>query len=59
MTFLGDVLKLINRRFTMKKFFLAITLLVVAGYAAASCPQFQPYRCVPGYNGKMICGCGV
>ena len=43
----------------MKKFFLAITLLVVAGYAAASCPQFQPYRCVPGYNGKMICGCGV
>lgn len=43
----------------MKKFVLAITLLFVAGYAAASCPQYSPYRCVQGYNGKQICGCGV
>lgn len=42
----------------MKKL-IAIALLVVSGVAAASCPQFQPYRCTPGYGGKMICGCGV
>lgn len=38
---------------------IAICLLLVATYASASCPQFQPYRCVPGYGGKMLCGCGV
>jgi hypothetical protein len=42
----------------MKKL-IAIALLVVSGVAAASCPQFQPYRCTQGYNGKMICGCGI
>lgn len=38
---------------------IAIVLLFVATAASASCPQFQPYRCVPGYNGKMLCGCGM
>lgn len=42
----------------MKKI-LAITLLVASFAAAASCPPYAPYRCVAGYNGKMICGCGV
>lgn len=41
----------------MKKL-IAIALLVASGVAAASCPQFQPYRCVPNGN-KMLCGCGL
>ena len=43
----------------MKKVIVAVTLLIVTGYALASCPPYAPYRCVQGYNGKMICGCGV
>jgi hypothetical protein len=43
----------------MKKLIVTLTLLVVTGYAVASCPMYQPYRCVQGYNGKMVCGCGV
>ena len=42
----------------MKKL-IAVALLVASGIAAASCPPFQPYRCIQGANGKMICGCGV
>lgn len=42
----------------MKKF-VFIALLFASGIAAASCPQMQPYRCVPGYNGKQLCGCGL
>ncbi len=42
----------------MKKL-IAIALLVASGIAAAACPTYQPYRCVPGMNGKMICGCGI
>ena len=42
----------------MKKL-IAVALLVASGIAAASCPTFQPYRCIQGANGKMICGCGV
>lgn len=42
----------------MKKF-IALALLVASFAASASCPQFQPYRCVPGYQGKMLCGCGL
>ena len=42
----------------MKKAIIAIVLLA-AGAAMASCPTYAPYRCVQGYNGKMICGCGV
>jgi hypothetical protein len=38
---------------------LAIALLAVSFSAAASCPVYAPYRCVAGFNGKMICGCGV
>jgi hypothetical protein len=41
----------------MKKAIIAITLLVVAGYAAASCPVMTRYQCVPAGNGKMACGC--
>lgn len=41
----------------MKKF-IAIALLVASGLAAASCPPYAPYRCVP-MGGKMLCGCGV
>lgn len=41
----------------MKKSIIAITLLVVAGYAAAACPAFTRYQCFPAGNGKMQCGC--
>jgi hypothetical protein len=34
-------------------------LMAVASIAQAACPAYAPYRCVPGYNGKMICGCGM
>lgn len=37
---------------------IAIALLAVTGIASAACPAYAPYNCVPGYNGKMICGCG-
>lgn len=40
----------------MKKAIIAITLLVVAGYAAASCPVMTRYQCYPVGN-KMQCGC--
>ncbi len=38
---------------------IAFLLLTVSIAAYASCPVYAPYRCVQGYNGKMICGCGV
>lgn len=41
----------------MKKAFIAITLLVAAGYAAASCPPLTRYQCFPTSSGKMQCGC--
>lgn len=41
----------------MKKL-IAIALLAFAGAAIAKCPAYAPYNCTPGYNGKMICGCG-
>jgi hypothetical protein len=40
----------------MKKAIIAITLLVVTGYAMASCPAFTRYQCFPVGN-KMQCGC--
>jgi len=42
---------------TMKKV-TAIFVLLAAGAAFAACPTWAPYGCVPGPNGKMICGCG-
>jgi hypothetical protein len=42
----------------MKKI-IAAALLVASFAAAASCPQYAPYRCYMGMNGKQICGCGV
>ena len=42
-------------KFLVKAFaLLAITITV----AQAACPPMQPYRCVPGPNGKQLCGCG-
>jgi len=43
----------------MKKVIASIVLMLAVGQAVASCPIYQPYRCVSGFNGKMICGCGV
>ena len=43
----------------MKKLITAIVIATAAVAAFASCPPMQPYGCTPGYNGKMICGCGV
>jgi cytochrome c oxidase assembly protein Cox11 len=43
----------------MKKAIAAVVLIFAVGQAVASCPIYQPYRCVSGFNGKMICGCGV
>lgn len=42
----------------MKKL-LVIALLTVSGIAAASCPPYSPYGCRQGFNGKMVCGCGI
>jgi hypothetical protein len=41
----------------MKKAFIAITLVLAAGYAAASCPALTKYQCFPAGGGKMQCGC--
>ena len=41
----------------MKKAIIAITLLVVTGYAMASCPPLTRYQCFPAGGGKMQCGC--
>ena len=38
---------------------LVVALLLAANIAYAACPISAPYRCVSGFNGKMICGCGV
>lgn len=35
------------------------TIMAVSSVAQAACPVYAPYRCVPGANGKMICGCGM
>ena len=43
----------------MKKIIATVLLLVATSYAVASCPAYAPYRCYTGYNGKMVCGCGV
>ena len=43
----------------MKKAIVAFTLVMATTYAIAACPVYAPYRCVTGWNGKMICGCGV
>lgn len=44
----------------MKKIIATVAILMaVATVAQAACPAYSPYRCVPGYNGKMICGCGM
>ena len=44
----------------MKKLIAVVAALVAfSSVAYASCPAYSPYRCVPGYNGKMICGCGM
>ncbi len=42
----------------MKKTLAAVFLMFAVGQAIASCPVYAPYRCTPGYNGKMVCGCG-
>lgn len=43
----------------MKKIIVATIIALTAASALAQCPAYAPYRCVPGYNGKMICGCGM
>jgi hypothetical protein len=43
----------------MKKAIVALTMIIVSGYALASCPPYAPYGCKQGMNGKMICGCGI
>ena len=42
----------------MKKL-IVVALLLVSGVASASCPAYSPYGCRQGYNGKMVCGCGI
>ena len=41
----------------MKKLIVSIALLVVAGYALASCPIGSRYQCFSTPSGKMQCGC--
>lgn len=43
----------------MKKLAMSIALLLATTSVFAACPQYAPYGCKQGYNGKMICGCGV
>jgi hypothetical protein len=38
---------------------LAVLLLTTSFAAVAACPPYSPYGCKQGYNGKMICGCGI
>jgi len=38
---------------------LAILLLTASFAATAACPAYAPYGCKQGFNGKMICGCGI
>lgn len=42
----------------MKKAIVAIAFFAAAAQVLASCPPYQPYRCVPTISGKQICGCG-
>ncbi len=42
----------------MMKKWIAAMFLGFYGLAMASCPPYAPYNCVPGPNGKQICGCG-
>jgi hypothetical protein len=42
----------------MKKALFAV-LLVASFAASASCPPYSPYGCKQGFNGKMVCGCGI
>jgi len=44
--------------FIMMKKCIAAALLSIYGLAMAACPPYSPYNCVPGPNGKQICGCG-
>lgn len=36
--------------------------VMVAGFLSgpvmAKCPDYKPYNCVQGYDGKQVCGCG-
>lgn len=34
-------------------------LFLAMSLAQAACPPDRPYNCVPGWGGKMRCGCGV
>jgi hypothetical protein len=42
----------------MKKIITAAVLALATFTALAACPPHAPYNCVPGPNGKQICGCG-
>lgn len=42
----------------MKKLIIAVIAFATVSVAFASCPPYQPYRCVPTIGGKMMCGCG-
>lgn len=37
---------------------IALAALAFSSAVMASCPNYAPYRCVPGYGGKQMCGCG-
>lgn len=43
----------------MKKTIVSLILFVTSSIALGACPAYAPYNCVQGFNGKMICGCGV
>ena len=43
----------------MKKAIIAVALSIAAVSAFAQCPIGMPYGCTQGFNGKMVCGCGV
>jgi len=49
------ILKGSHMKFLIK--FLATALITIA-VAHAACPPYAPYNCVPGPNGKQLCGCG-
>jgi hypothetical protein len=42
----------------MKKALFA-ALLTISFAASAACPVHSPYGCKQGFNGKMVCGCGI
>jgi hypothetical protein len=45
----------------MKRVLIGLTILLISGQSMAyvKCELYSPYRCVPTYGNKIVCGCGL